>query len=199
MSKTSSPTWNRLSKRCERYEVAPAAVSSACFIRLVQGTPVLVLLMILYYIVFGRSGLGGEVVAIIAFSVNFGVYASEIIRSGMDSVDAGQLEASAALGYNRRQTFFKILLPQAAVRFIPVLKGEFISMVKMTSIVGYVAVLDLTKVSDIIRSRTMEAFFPLIATAILYFVIANVLTGVLSYCEKKTNPKRRPRKINGVN
>lgn len=117
-----------------------------------QGTPVLVLLMILYYIVFGRSGLSGEVVAIIAFSVNFGVYASEII-----------------------------------------------SMVKMTSIVGYVAVLDLTKVSDIIRSRTMEAFFPLIATAILYFVIANVLTGVLSYCEKKTNPKRRPRKINGVN
>lgn len=181
-----------------RSKKAPLSVSSACFIRCVQGTPVLVLLMILYYIVFAHSGLSGEIVAIIAFSINFGVYASEIIRSGMDSVDVGQLEASAALGYNSRQTFAKILLPQAAQRFIPVLKGEFISMVKMTSIVGYIAVMDLTKVTDIIRSRTMEAFFPLIATAVLYFIIAYVLTVALSYCERKANYKHRPRKINGV-
>ena len=175
------------------------ATSSACFIRCIQGTPVLVLLMILYYVVFGKTGLSGELVAIIAFSINFGVYASEIIRSGMDSVDMGQLEASAALGYSPRQTFFKILLPQAAQHFIPVLKGEFISMVKMTSVVGYVAVMDLTKISDIIRSRTMEAFFPLIATAVFYFIIASVMTTALSYCERRVDPKSRPRNIKGVN
>ncbi|MCQ2060278.1 MAG: ABC transporter permease subunit [Fibrobacter sp.] len=176
-----------------------SSITSAVFIRVIQGMPVLVLLMILYYIIFGHSNLNGVVVAVIGFGINFGVYASEIMRSGMDAVEKGQLEAAAALGYNRRQTFFKILLPQAANHFIPVLKGEFISMVKMTSIVGYIAVMDLTKVTDIIRSRTMEAFFPLIATAILYFIIANILTYILTLVEKKTDPKHRERKVKGVN
>lgn len=163
------------------------------FVSIIQGTPVVVLLMVLYYIVFGSIDISGMVVAVIGFSLNFGAYTSEIMRSGLESIDIGQTEAALALGYNRFQTFWKIVFPQAAVRFIPVLKGEFISMVKMTSVVGYIAVQDLTKTGDIIRSRTMEAFFPLIVTAILYFAIAWLFTSLLGLIEKEINPKRRRR------
>lgn len=159
-------------------------------VTLIQGTPVVVLLMLLYYVIFGSIDISGIIVAIIGFSINFGAYTSEIMRSGMESVDRGQIEAAYALGYNRFQTFWKILFPQAATSFIPVLKGEFISMVKMTSVVGYIAVQDLTKVSDIIRSRTMEAFFPLIVSAILYFVIAWGFTFLLGQVEHLISPKR---------
>ncbi len=160
-------------------------VLASTAIRILQGTPIVVLLMILYYIVFNKSGLGGVGVAVIAFGLNFGAYSSEIMRSGILAVDRGQREASYALGFNRIQTFQKIVLPQAARHFLPVLKGEFISLVKMTSVVGYVAVQDLTKVSDIIRSRTYEAFFPLIATAILYFLLSFGLSSLLNLVEVK--------------
>lgn len=172
--------------------------TAAALIRVIQGTPIVVLLMLLYYVVFGRFDISAVAVSVIGFSVNFAVYVSEMMRTGIDAVDKGQLEAAVALGYTRRQTFCKVTFPQAARHFLPVFKGEFISMVKMTSVVGYIAVQDLTKVSDIIRSRTLEAFFPLIATAILYFVIANVLTLALSLIEVRLDPKRRPRQVKGV-
>ena len=142
--------------------------------------------------------ISGIVVAIIGFSINFAAYSSEMMRAGIETVDRGQSEAALAMGYTKRQTFFKIVFPQAAGNFIPVLKGEFISMVKMTSVVGYIAVQDLTKVSDIIRSRTIEAFFPLIVTAVLYFAIANVMAAVLSFAEQKAVPGRRKRSVKGV-
>ena len=125
-------------------------------------------------------------------------YTSEMMRSGIETVDKGQNEAALAMGYTKIQTFFKIIFPQAARNFLPVLKGEFISMVKMTSVVGYIAVQDLTKVSDIIRSRTMEAFFPLIVTAIIYFALANVMTAMISLVERRIEPKRRKRTVKGV-
>ena len=118
-----------------------------------------------------------------------------MMRAGLETVDKGQSEAALAMGYTKGQTFFKVVFPQAAGNFIPVLKGEFISMVKMTSVVGYIAVQDLTKVSDIIRSRTMEAFFPLIMTAVIYFAVANVMTAALSFAERKAVPKRNKRSI----
>ena len=101
------------------------------------------------------------------------------MRSGIESIDAGQREAALALGYNENQTFFRFIFPQAAVRFIPVYKQEIVSLLKSTSIVGYIAIQDLTKMSDIIRSRTYEAFFPLIATAIIYFILAWIITVIL--------------------
>ena len=113
------------------------------------------------------------------------------MRSGIEAVPAGQSEAAAALGYTPSQAFWKVVFPQAAVHFIPVLKGEFISLVKMTSVVGYIAVQDLTKVTDIIRSRTMEAFFPLIVTAVIYFALANVLIFAISILEQKVDHKKR--------
>ena len=115
-----------------------------------------------------------------------------------DDAALALFEAALAMGYTKIQTFFKIIFPQAARNFLPVLKGEFISMVKMTSVVGYIAVQDLTKVSDIIRSRTMEAFFPLIVTAIIYFALANVMTAMISLVERRIEPKRRKRTVKGV-
>lgn len=168
------------------------------FVRVIQGTPIVVFLMILYYVIFGKVDISGILVSIIGFSINFGAYSSEMMRSGIETVDKGQKEAALAMGYTKLQAFWKIVFPQAAGNFIPVLKGEFISMVKMTSIVGYIAVQDLTKVSDIIRSRTMEAFFPLIVTAVLYFLVANGMTALLSMAERSILPKRKKRSVKGV-
>lgn len=182
-----------------RSRIKSAALLAAAFIRMIQGTPIVVFLMILYYVIFASfSDISAVLVAVIGFSVNFGVYVSEMMRTGIDAVDKGQIEAATALGYNGFQTFSKVTFPQAARHFLPVFKGEFISMVKMTSVVGYIAVQDLTKVSDIIRSRTLEAFFPLIATAVIYFVIANILTMALSFTEIRLDPKRRKRILKGV-
>jgi polar amino acid transport system substrate-binding protein len=175
-----------------------ASIPAAVFIRIIQGTPIVVLLMILYYIIFGKLDISAILVAIFGFAVNFGVYVSEMMRTGIDTVDKGQIEAANALGFTRFKTFWKITFPQAARHFLPVFKGEFISMVKMTSVVGYIAIQDLTKVSDIIRSRTLEAFFPLIATAVIYFIVANILTMLLSRIEIKLDPKRRKRTVKGV-
>ena len=175
-----------------------AATIAAAFIRLIQGIPVLVLLMVLFYVVFADTALGGIVVAIIGFSINFAVYVSEMIRTGINAVDPGQWEAAAAIGFGRVKTFIKIIAPQAARHILPVYKGEFISMVKMTSVVGYIAVQDLTKVTDLIRSRTFEAFFPLIVTALIYFLLAWGLTSLLGILERKIDPKRRRRQLKGI-
>jgi polar amino acid transport system substrate-binding protein len=161
------------------------------YIRILQGTPSVVLLMILFYVVFARTGLDGVWVAIIGFGMNFGAYVSEMMRTGIEAVDRGQMEAALSLGYSKPRAFFKIVFPQAARHFLPVYQGEFISLVKMTSIVGYIAIQDLTKASDIIRSRTYEAFFPLITTAIIYFAIAWVLTRALTAIQKRIDPVRR--------
>src|SRR5258708_14062040 len=123
--------------------------------------------------------------------MNFAAYVSEIFRTGIEGVDKGQTEAGIAMGFSRVQTFLHIVLPQHVQRILPVYKGEFISLVKMTSIVGYIAVQDLTKASDIIRSRTFDAFFPLVLIAVLYFLIAWALLLALEYLERKTGPQRR--------
>ncbi len=164
---------------------------SNTYVKLMQGTPMIVLLMILYYIIFGNSELSSIWVAVIGFSLNFAAYVSEILRSGIESVDGGQREAALALGFSENQTFFRIIFPQAALRQVPVYRGEIISLLKNTSIVGYIAIQDLTKMSDIIRSRTFEAFFPLIATAIIYFFLAWVLTKLLYLILDFVDPKAK--------
>ena len=163
------------------------------YVRLLQGTPIVVLLMILYYIVFGKSGLSAVWVAVIGFSLNFAAYVSETLRSGIESIDSGQREAALALGFSENQTFFRFIFPQAAVRQFPVYRGEIISLLKSTSIVGYIAIQDLTKMSDIIRSRTYEAFFPLIATAVIYFIIAWIITVLLGIILKRIDPRSKRR------
>ena len=175
-----------------------ARLGAKIFIRILQGMPIVLFLMILYYLVFAGISIDPVLVAIIGFSLNFAAYVSEMVRSGIESVDKGQLEAASAMGFGKVRTFVKITLPQAARFFLPVYQGEFINMIKMTSVVGYIAIQDLTKMSDIIRSRTYEAFFPLIVTALLYFTIAYFFVLLLSRIERGIDPKRRKRVVKGV-
>lgn len=164
-------------------------VPAKIYISLLRGTPVLVVLMIIFYVVFASVDVSPTVVAIIAFGMNFAAYVSEMFRTGIESIDRGQTEAGIAVGFTKIQTFIYIILPQVSRRVLPVYKGELISLVKMTSIVGYIAVQDLTKASDIIRSRTFDAFFPLIMVAVLYFIISWLLMALLGYTERRANPK----------
>jgi polar amino acid transport system substrate-binding protein len=112
-----------------------------------------------------------------------------MFRTSIESIDKGQSEAGIASGFTPWQCFGYIIMPQAVRRVLPIYKGEFISLVKMTSVVGYIAVQDLTKASDIIRSRTFDAFFPLVMVALLYFVISWLLALVLDYIAFKTDPQ----------
>lgn len=174
-----------------------ASKIAAGFIRIVQGVPVLVWLMVLSFLIF-KSSINGVAVAVVCFSVNFSVYVAEMLRSGIDSVDVGQWEAASAIGLGKPCTFVKIIMPQAIRFVLPVYKGEFINQMKATSVVGYIAIQDLTKASDLIRSRTYDALFPLIVTAAIYFLMAWGLTQLLSLIEIRTDPKRRSRKLKGV-
>ncbi len=166
-------------------------IPAKIYISILRGMPVLVLLMLIFYVIFASVHINPVLVAVVAFGLNFAAYAAEIFRTGIQSIDRGQTEAGISMGFSKIATFQHIILPQTIQRILPVYKGEFISMVKMTSIVGYVAVQDLTKVSDIIRSRTFDAFFPLVMIAVLYFLIAWFLIQALEYLERKTDPVQR--------
>ena len=161
------------------------------FLWLIHGMPTVLLLMILYYIVFGSSRLSGTWVSVVGFSLMFACSMIDMLRVGCNAIGKGQTEASRALGYSEGQSFFRIILPQAAQHFLPIYRNEVVTLIKETSVVGYIAVLDLTKISDLVRSRTYEAFFPLIVTAIMYFVISAVLTKLVSLVEHAIDPKRR--------
>ncbi|MFA9465815.1 MAG: ABC transporter permease subunit [Velocimicrobium sp.] len=161
------------------------------YIAILRGTPVLVFLMIIYYVVFASVNINPMLVAVIAFGMNFASYASEMFRTAIISIDRGQNEAGIAGGFTKTQTFLYIILPQAIKQVLPVYKGEVISLVKSTSIVGYIAVQDLTKASDIIRSRTFDAFFPLIMVAVLYFIISGLFILILNYIGRKMDPRMR--------
>jgi polar amino acid transport system substrate-binding protein len=178
----------RMSKR------ALLNVPAKIYIAILRGTPVLVVLMLVFYVVFASVDISPVLVAVIAFGLNFAAYSAEIFRTGIEGIPKGQTEAGLAMGFSKAKTFIFIVLPQTVRRILPVYKGEFISLVKMTSIVGYIAVQDLTKASDIIRSRTFDAFFPLVMVAILYFGISWILVQWLEYIERVTDPKSRRRK-----
>ena len=160
---------------------------------LVQGLPVVVLLMILYYIVFGKSSLPGTVVSVVGFTLVFGSAVYAMIREGVSTVDRGQAEAAYTLGYADRRAFFRVVLPQALPHILPSFRAQITSLIKATAVVGYIAVQDLTKMGDIIRSRTYDAFFPLIAVAVIYFILAALLTSLVRRIEVRIDPKQRPR------
>ena len=168
---------------------------------LIQGMPTVVLLMIFYYIIFGTLAIGGTTVAIICFTLIFGTGVFALLKTGVGTVDLGQYEASYALGYSNRRTFFKVILPQALPHVVSTYKGEITGLLKASSVVGYIAVQDLTKMGDIVRSRTYEAFFPLIAVAIIYFGLEGVFGFIVSRVSRVLNPKRRKKEdiLKGVN
>ena len=155
------------------------------YLTVIRGTPVVVQLMIIYFIIFGSVDISKVVVAIVAFGINSGAYVAEIFRSGIMSIDNGQFEAGRSLGFNYAQTMMYIIMPQAFKNVLPTLCNEFISLLKETSVSGYIALQDLTKGGDIIRSRTYDAFMPLIAVALIYLAMVMIFTKLVSLLERR--------------
>lgn len=160
------------------------------YLTIIRGTPVVVQLMIMYFVIMINEQ-NGVIVAIIAFGINSGAYVAEIFRSGIMSIDQGQFEAGRSLGFNYIQTMIHIIIPQAIKVILPTLWNELIVLIKETSVAGYVGVVDLTKAGDRIRGRTFEAFMPLIAVAIVYLVIVIILTQILKVIERRLRKSER--------
>ncbi len=152
---------------------------------LIQGMPVVVLLMILYYLIFSTVEISGTLVAIIGFTLLFGAAVYSMLKTGIATVDYGQTEAAYSLGYTDNAAFYRIVLPQALPVIMPGYMVEISSLLKATAVVGYIAVQDLTKMGDIVRSRTYEAFFPLIAVAVIYFILAAILKAAAKRLRKR--------------
>ena len=155
------------------------------YLTVIRGTPVVVQLLIIYFVIFGSTTISKVVVAVLAFGINSGAYVAEIFRSGIMSIDNGQFEAGRSLGFNYRQTMIYIIMPQAVKNVLPALGNEFISLLKETSVSGYIALQDLTKGGDIIRSRTYDAFMPLIAVALIYLVMVLIFSKLVSLLERR--------------
>ena len=160
------------------------------YLTVIRGTPVVVQLMIMFYIIF-KSSNNKVSIAILAFGINSGAYVAEIIRSGIMSVDHGQFEAGRSLGFNYIQTMIHIILPQAFKTILPTLANEFIVLLKETSVAGYIALQDLTKGGDIIRGRTYDAFMPLIAVALIYLIMVVFFTWLVGILERRLRKNER--------
>ena len=155
------------------------------YLTVIRGTPVLVQLLIIYYVIFASVRIDKVLVAVLAFGINSGAYVAEIFRSGILSIDNGQFEAGRSLGFNYPQTMWYIVMPQAFKNVLPALCNEFIALLKETSIAGYIGIQDLTKGGDIIRSRTYSAFMPLLAVAALYLIIVLIFTQLIKILERR--------------
>ncbi|MCD7867645.1 MAG: ABC transporter permease subunit, partial [Clostridiales bacterium] len=176
-----------------RYRIISLLAKVYC--RLMRGIPSLVVLMIIYFVILASSSLSAVAIAVLAFSLIFAVSVSRILNTGINSVDPGQWEAASALGFRKSGTFVHAVFPQAIRHVLPLYKEEFVAMLQLTSIVGYISIQDLTKAGDIIRSRTYEAFFPLIATAVIYFLISAVITFAVGRIEIHIDPHHGPRRL----
>ena len=155
------------------------------YVSLIRGTPVLLQLMIIYYIIFASVNINVVLVGVIAFGLNSSAYVSEIIRAGINSIDKGQMDGGRALGLTYSETMRYIIIPQAIKNVMPALGNEFITLLKETSVAGYIGIIELTKAGDIISSRTYNYFFPLIITAIIYLILTLGLSALIKKFEHK--------------
>lgn len=162
---------------------------SKIIVNILQGTPVTVLLLIFYYVIFGKINVNPMLVAIITFSIYFSAYISEVFRGAYLSLNKSQIYSAYSLGFTKVQTLRYIIIPQSLSYIIPIFKNESVSLIKSTSIAGYISIMDLTKASDIIRNRTYEPFLPLIVTAIIYYFICLMIGKTLDCLYKKINHK----------
>lgn len=167
----------------------PLRMVAGAYVDVIRGTPVVVQLMIMYYIILSSSHLSREVIALISFGLNSAAYVSEMVRSGILAIDRGQTEAGRSLGLTHLQTLVRIVLPQSVQVILPNFFNEFIMLLKETSVVGFIGLMDLTKAGDFIRSRTYSAFFPLITVALIYFLLITVLTRLFAALEVKVRAK----------
>ena len=155
------------------------------YLTVIRGTPVVVQLLIIYFVIFASVSVDKIIVAVMAFGFNSGAYVAEIFRSGIMSIDNGQMEAGRSLGFTYSQTMFYIVMPQAFKNVLPALGNEFIVLLKETSVSGYIALQDLTKGGDIIRSQTYSAFMPLFAVALIYLVMVLIFTKLVNMLERR--------------
>lgn len=160
-------------------------VLARIYLTVIRGTPVVVQLLIIYFVIFASVNVGKTFVAVLAFGLNSAAYVAEIVRSGIMSIDNGQFEASASLGLNYPKTLLSVILPQVFKNVLPALANECIVLLKETSVAGYIAVIDLTKGGDIIRSQTYEAFLPLIAVALIYLIMVMILSSLVTKLERR--------------
>lgn len=161
------------------------------YITIIRGTPVLIQLMLLYFCIFTSRDVSKLMVAILGFGINSGAYVSEVFRSGLMSIDSGQMEAGRSLGLSYLDTMRYIIVPQAIKVVLPTLGNEFIVLIKETSVAGYIAVQDLTKAGDIIRSQTYDAWTPLLIVAGIYLLLTFVFSTIVKNFEKKLRKNER--------
>lgn len=163
---------------------------SKMYVEIIRGTPVILQLMIIYYVIFKSVNINIILVGIIAFGINSGAYVSEIIRSGIKSIDKGQMEAGLSLGLKYKQVMKLIVLPEAFKNILPSLGNEFITLLKETSVGAYIGIIELTKSGDIIASRTYDYFFPLIIVALVYLILTLSLSKMVNVMERRLNNVR---------
>ena len=161
----------------------PLAIACDVYTTVIRGVPLTVLLLIFYLVILVSAS--DLTVAIVAFGINSGAYMAELIRSGINAVDKGQMEAGRSLGMSRGQTMFKIILPQAVRYILPAIGNEFIALLKETSVAGYVTIVDLTRAGNLIRNNTHDALNPLLLVALIYLTLVVLLTNLLAMVEKK--------------
>ena len=157
----------------------------SAYVSVIRGTPSVLQLMIMYYVIFKTSTINSIIIGSIAFGINSSAYVAEILRSGFDSIDDGQVEAGLSLGLNFKQTLKYIIIPQVVKMSLPSLGNEFVTLIKETAIAGYIGIMDLTKASDIIASRTYDYFFPLIVVALIYLILTSFISKLLKKLERK--------------
>ena len=155
------------------------------YLTVIRGTPVVVQLLIIYFVIFSSIKIDKSIAAVLAFGINSGAYQAEIFRSGINSIPKGQMEAGRSLGFNYRQTMVNIIMPPAVKHVLPTLGNEFIVLMKETSVAGYIALEDLTKAGDIIRSRTYSAMMPFLAVALLYLIMVMFFSHLLKMFERR--------------
>lgn len=182
--KNAPRTWSNISIRL---------LNTVCklYLTVIRGTPVVVQLMIIYFLILGPFGWNDLTCAIIGFGINSGAYVAEIVRGGIMSIDRGQMEAGRSLGFSFSKTMLLIIFPQAFKTVLPSLANEFIVLLKETSVAGYVALHDLTKGGDIIRGRTYDAFFPLVVVALIYLIMVVILEKLVSRLERRLRQSER--------
>lgn len=161
------------------------------YLTVIRGTPAMIQLLIMYYIIFGSVDISKHLVAVLTFGINSGAYVAEIIRSGIMSVDEGQLEAGRSLGLSYAQTMWHIIIPQAFKNVLPALGNEFITLLKETSICGYIALTDVTHGANTVRSQTYEPFMPLLGAALIYLVSVSFLSALVSRMERRMRVNER--------
>ena len=173
----------------ESPRLKPLAVLCDVYTTVIRGVPITVLLLIFYFVIMVSAA--ELTVAILAFGINSGAYMAELIRSGIQSVDKGQMEAGRSLGLSKVQTMVKIIFPQAIRYILPAIGNEMIALLKETSVAGYVAVRDVTKAGDLIRNNTYDSVNPLLTVALTYLGLVVLMTAVLNYVEKRLHKSDR--------